>query len=165
MHFENRAAHEIIGTVRVVDGDTLAIGADRIRLRGMDAPEIGQQCRHGGKSYDCGRQAREALVAVIDGGKVTCNARRKDRYGRLIATCYLGSVDLGRRIVEEGWAVASGDYDLSERRARAEGRGIWAGEFERPDDWRAQRGLAVEDGGIFDAILDRIRLFLDRSSV
>lgn len=165
VHFENRAAHEISGTVRVVDGDTLAIGASRIRLQGMDAPEMGQQCRRGGAPYDCGQQAREALVAAINGRPVTCKARRKDRYGRLVATCYMGDVDLGRRIVEEGWAVASGEYDRAERRARTEKRGIWGGEFERPGEWRAQRGLAAEDGGMFDALVDRLRLFFDRSSV
>lgn len=165
VHFENRAAHEISGAVRVVDGDTLAIGSSRIRLQGLDAPEMGQQCRQSGRSYDCGRQARDALVEAIDGGTIACKARRKDRYGRLVAICYLGDVDLGRRIVEEGWAVASGDYDLAERLARTAGRGIWAGEFERPGDWRAQRGLATDDGGMFDALFDRLRLFFDRSSV
>lgn len=162
VHFENRAAHEINGIVRVVDGDTLAIGANRIRLRGMDAPELGQECRRGGAPYDCGRHARDVLVAAIDGRPVVCSTRRKDRYGRFVATCYRDDVDLNRLMVEEGWAVASGDYDLAERRARTEGRGIWAGEFERPRDWRAQRGLAMEDGGVFDAVLGRLRLLFDR---
>lgn len=164
VYFDNRAVHEISGAVRVVDGDTLAIGASRVRLQGMDAPEMGQECRRGGVSYDCGQKAREALVAAIDNRPVTCKARRKDRYGRLVAICYRGEIDLGRRMVEEGWALASGDYDLTERRARTEGRGIWAGEFERPGDWRAQRGLTTEDGGMFEALLDRLRLFFDRPS-
>lgn len=163
VHFENRAAHEIAGAVRVIDGDTLAIGSDRIRFAGMDAPELGQQCTRGGASYDCGQSARMALISAIDGRQVTCKARRKDRYGRLVATCYRGDVDLNRLMVEEGWALASGDYELAERRARAENRGIWAGAFERPGEWRGQRGMIYEDGGVFDAFFDRLRLLFDRS--
>ncbi|MHB2265180.1 thermonuclease family protein [Aliihoeflea sp. PC F10.4] len=163
VHFENRSAHEIDGIMRVVDGDTLAMGATRIRLRGMDAPELGQQCTRGGAPYDCGQYARRALVAAIGGEAVTCTARRKDRYGRFVATCYRDNFDLNRMMVEEGWAVASGDYDLAERHARSAGRGIWAGDFESPRDWRARRGMLSEDGGFFDAFVDRLRLLFDRS--
>jgi endonuclease YncB( thermonuclease family) len=159
LHFDNRASHQIAGSVRVVDGDTLVIGSQRIRLAGMDAPELGQQCLRNGVSYDCGQSARMALISAIGTGDVTCEARRKDRYGRFVATCFSEDVDLNRLMVENGWAVASGAYDLAERRAREAGRGIWAGEFERPGDWRAQRGMVFEDGGVFEAILGRLRLF------
>lgn len=162
LNFEQRAVHEIISTVRVIDGDTLDTRDGRVRLVGIDAPEIGQTCRTGTAAYDCGREARQRLRQLVDGREITCETRRKDRYGRYLATCRAGDVNLGARMVETGWAVASGDFDLAEMRARTAGRGIWAGDFERPRDWRATRGMASDDGGLFDPVLDRLRLWIDR---
>jgi endonuclease YncB( thermonuclease family) len=161
-NFEQRAAHQIASTVRVIDGDTLDMRDGRIRLVGIDAPELDQTCDNGIAIYDCGREARERLRQLVGGDHITCATRRKDRYGRFLATCHAGEVNLAARMVETGWAVAAGDYDLAEMRARTARRGIWAGNFERPSDWRATRGMASEDGGLLDPILDRLRLWADR---
>jgi endonuclease YncB( thermonuclease family) len=163
VHFEGRAAHEIGGNARVADGDSLEIAGQRIRLIGIDAPELDQVCRKDGFDYACGRQARAALSELIAGRTVACSTRRKDRYGRYLSTCAAGDRNLNLAMVEAGWAVASGDYHEAESRARAAGRGVWAGEFDRPGDWRARRGMIGDDGGLFDAVLDRLRLLLDRS--
>lgn len=160
-NFEQRAMHEIVSSARVIDGDTLDLGEGRVRLVGIDAPEIDQTCHDGIAFYGCGREARERLRQLISGREVTCATRRKDRYGRFLATCHAGGVDIAARMVEGGWAVASGDYDLAELRARTARRGIWAGDFERPREWRATRGLTSEDGGLFDPVVDRLRLWLD----
>lgn len=163
LHFENRAAHEIGGNARVADGDSLEISGQRIRLLGIDAPELDQTCRKASSSYSCGREAQAALRGFISGNAVACTTKRKDRYNRFLSTCMAGNRNLNLAMVEAGWAVASGDYDLAETRARAAGRGIWAGEFDLPRDWRARQGMAGDDGGLFDAVLDRFRLLLDRS--
>ncbi|MBL0936531.1 MAG: thermonuclease family protein [Rhizobiaceae bacterium] len=161
-NFEQRAAHEIVSTVRVIDGDTIDSRDGRIRLVGIDAPELDQTCDNGVAIYDCGREARERLRQLVGGQEITCATRRKDRYGRFLATCHAGDVNLAARMVETGWAVASGDYDIAEMRARTARRGIWAGDFERPREWRSTRGMASEDGGLFDPVLDRLRLWVDR---
>lgn len=161
VHFEGRAAHEIVSTVRIIDGDTIETRDGRIRLLGMDAPEIDQTCDNGFAIYACGREASERLRQLVGEREVSCRTKRKDRYGRFLASCRVGDIDLAARMVETGWAVASGDYDIAEMRARTARRGIWAGEFERPGDWRATRGMMSEDGGLFDPILDRLRLWSD----
>lgn len=164
-------AHDRFGTVerpagvpRVVDGDSLTIGALRIRLEGIDAPELGQTCGMlEGGDYPCGRAAREALVRLVGGGPVTCEARRRDRYDRLLAHCEAhDGVELNRAMVEQGWAVAYGGYADAEREARDAGRGVWAGTFERPQDWRRVHGglaEAVHDGlpGFFDWLSGLLR--------
>lgn len=69
-----------------------------------------------------------------------CKQRDTDRYGRLVATCAVGTLDLGRAMVESGHAVAfrkySNIYVPDEEGARVSRRGIWDGSFQMPDDWR-----------------------------
>lgn len=138
-------AIRIEGGANVVDGDSLVIAGERIRLRGLDAPELDQTCRRGAINYPCGREARKALADLVGTRSVACEGRRRDRYGRLLADCVAGRTELGRAQVEAGWAIAYGDYEKEEAIARDDGRGVWAGEFERPKDWRQMRGDAAED--------------------
>jgi endonuclease YncB( thermonuclease family) len=74
---------------------------------------------------------------------VRCPERDTDRHGRVVAVCYVGSEDLDRWIVEQGWAVAFRKYSLdyvdAENDARGAGRGIWQDEFEMPWEWRSAR--------------------------
>ena len=132
------------GRVTVNDGDSLTLGTERIRLRGVDAPEFGQTCRKDGADYPCGRRARETLVALIAGRPVSCSGWERDKYDRLLAICTAGGADLNRRLVETGWALGYGDYAAEESAARRKGAGLWAGSFERPRDWRATHGGMVE---------------------
>lgn len=139
------AAIRIEGGASVVDGDTLVIAGERVRLRGLDAPELDQTCRRDGSDYPCGREARKALAELIGARPVECVGRRRDRYGRLLADCRAERTELARAQVVAGWAVAYGDYDKEEAMARDRGQGLWAGEFDRPKDWREMRGGAAED--------------------
>lgn len=95
-------AQELRGTARVIDGDTLAIGAARIRLFAIDAPERGQPCADGG---DCGARASAHLEALIADRPVTCAEEDIDRYGRVVATCFAGDTDLNRAMVRAGQAL------------------------------------------------------------
>jgi endonuclease YncB( thermonuclease family) len=64
-------AGEFLGIPRVVDGDTLTIGAAKIRLQGIDAPETDQVCLHaGGQQWTCGLEARDRLAAHIAGREI-----------------------------------------------------------------------------------------------
>ena len=95
-------------------------------------------------TYPCGRHAREALVELAGAAAIECSGWERDRYRRLLAVCSAGGIELNRRQVEQGWAVAYGDYADAEQSARDRGAGLWAGTFERPRDWRVEHGGMVE---------------------
>ena len=134
----------ISGKARVVDGDTLDVGAVRVRLHGIDAPEAGQTCRRAnGKSWQCGTEATSRLAELAEGKALECEAIDRDQYGRIIGRCRLGDLDLNAVMVEEGLAWAflrfSNEYADREAVARAGGRGIWQGEAEPAWDYRENR--------------------------
>lgn len=149
------------GRAKVNDGDTLTLAGQRIRLKGIDAPEYDQLCRGPAGSYPCGRRARDEMGALIAGRNVVCEGWERDRYDRLLAVCKAGADDLNRRMVEEGWAVAYGDYGDAESAARRAGKGLWAGEFDRPRDWRESHGgLAEGEHDVLGAIMNGLRHML-----
>lgn len=131
----------ITGHARVVDGDSLIIGASRIRLFGIDAPEGRQDCRDAqGKNYRCGETAKRALAGLIGGRTVTCTPVGAS-HDRSVAVCTVEGRDLSEAMVRGGHAVelrqhSRGRYSAAEREARDARRGLWAGTFERPSQWR-----------------------------
>jgi endonuclease YncB( thermonuclease family) len=132
---------EIAGVASVVDADTIEIHGQRIRLHGIDAPESSQPCLDGGgRTWRCGQRAALALQDLIGRRTVTCDERDVDRYGRIVGRCLLGEVDINEWLVAQGLALAyrrySRDYLAAEDEARAAGRGMWAGTFEPPWEWR-----------------------------
>ena len=140
------AAADVMGRVIVVDGDTIAVeGApSRIRIDGIDAPEGAQVCKSGeGADYLCGPKASQALAELIGrNGRVSCSPKTVDRYGRQVAVCEIDGKDIGREMVRLGWAVdytqySGGRYAREQADAKAAKRGIWAGTFQMPWDWRA----------------------------
>ncbi|TGQ09061.1 MULTISPECIES: thermonuclease family protein [unclassified Mesorhizobium] len=131
--FERRTEQ---GTAIVNDGDSITLGVERIRMRGIDAPEYLQTCRQNGADYPCGKLARQSLVRLIAGRPVSCSGWQRDRYGRLLGDCRAGDTDLNQAQVQAGWAVAFGGFETEEAVARAAKVGIWAGSFEAPQDWR-----------------------------
>lgn len=132
------------GGARILDGDTLDLNGERIRLYGIDAPEMAQTCRHGAREWSCGVEARDALAGMIGRQSLTCEKRDTDRYGRTVATCQAGEVSVNTWMVRNGWALAyrqygGAIYDANERAARADRLGVWAGEFVEPWEWRRTR--------------------------
>lgn len=132
---------DFIGRVSVIDGDTIELHGQRIRLHGIDAPESAQLCqRPSGKAWRCGQQAALALADRIGRATVRCEPRDRDRYGRVIAVCFKGAEDLNRWLISAGWAVAyrrySLDYVTEEDSARVRNVGVWSGTFVMPWDWR-----------------------------
>jgi endonuclease YncB( thermonuclease family) len=146
---------ELVGEATVIDGDTIALAGEHVRLYGIDAPELRQSCRVLGQEWPCGRMAKDWLTELLAGREVACSGRgpparwtdpaasgrARDRYGRLLAVCRVGGEDLNERIVRAGWALAyrkySSDYVDAEAQARAAGSGVWRGSFMPPWDWRA----------------------------
>jgi endonuclease YncB( thermonuclease family) len=131
---------------RVIDGDTIDISGQRIRLHGIDTPEAKQTCQRDGVAWLCGAAATKALRNLIGGAQVTCVQRDKDRYGRIVAVCHAKGVNLNAAMVLSGMALAyrkySDDYIGHEASAKTGGRGLWAGQFVPPWDWRRGKRLA-----------------------
>jgi endonuclease YncB( thermonuclease family) len=131
---------------RAVDGDTLRLNGERIRLLGIDAPELAQTCTDaGGGPWSCGEVARRELAGRVAGGAVRCEPDGHDKYGRVLAYCAAGGQDLGAAMVRAGLAVSYPDYGGEEAKARAMHRGIWQGPFVMPREWRASGGNATPD--------------------
>jgi len=139
-----RGDASLSGVATVIDGDTIEIHGQRIRLYGIDAPESRQECTQpDGTTWRCGQQAALALSDRIGRATVRCDPRDRDRYGRIIAICFKGTENLNRWMVVNGWAMAyrkySLDYAADEERAKRARLGIWSGTFEIPWDWRPQK--------------------------
>jgi endonuclease YncB( thermonuclease family) len=135
--FRGQNEQDVTGVADAIDGDSLRIGTAEVRLIGLDAPELAQTCRVSGRETPCGREARAHLRRLVSSGLVTCIGAERDRYGRLLARCRVRGIDINAAMVRDGHAVAFGAYQTEEAEARAGYRGIWAGTFERPRDWRA----------------------------
>ena len=138
-------------SVTVTDGDSLKRGSQRIRLYGIDAPELGQKCLdQAGNSYRRGAEARRILNNLIGSREISCDIIETDRYQRDVARCRVDSVELNREMVRLGWAVAyhrqNIDYLLAEAQARAAKRG----KFELPEDFRAEQRDAVRRGDMLE---------------
>lgn len=137
-------AADLIGQAHIVDGDTISIGETKIRLHGIDAPEMFQTCQNRrGTSYRCGQSSKDALQILIGPRLIRCKGKTYDLYGRLLAVCYSSGIDLSDEMVRQGWAMAyraySEDYVAAEIEAQNAKRGLWAGEFEPPWEWRRRR--------------------------
>jgi endonuclease YncB( thermonuclease family) len=143
-------AADLAGRASVIDGDTIEIHGQRMRLYGIDAPESRQKCEVTGQTYRCGQQAALALAGHIAQRTVDCEPRDTDRYGRIVAVCRAGAEDLNAWMVAQGWALAYRQYSRAyvgqETAAHAAGLGIWRGAFTAPWDWRySQRTTTVEE--------------------
>lgn len=143
-----------MGPPRVIDGDTLVVANERIRLFGLDAPESKQSCQDSkGQPYDCGVVAAEALRKKIGSGSLQCQVKAKDLYSRNVSSCSLpGTGDIGDWLVKNGHAVAyrqySKEYTQDEEEAKNAHRGIWQGKFEIPAEWRKEnKGNKTNTGG------------------
>ncbi len=124
------------GRAIATDGDSIRIDGTRIRLKGLDAPELDQTCQQGTRSYRCGELARDALLSLILRSPVKCRSAGRDKYKRVLAKCSVADKDIGSQIVASGWAVGYGDYERQEADARARRVGLWAGTFDTPREWR-----------------------------
>ena len=152
MFSTNILAEEIIGIPKIVDGDTVYINNYKIRLEGIDAPEMKQECKREKlkissiigytfyEDYYCGKHSKANLEAKVKGSNIKCISFTKDRYKRYLAKCFKGKINLNRWMVRNGHAVAyrrySKEYIPDEDFAKENKLGLWQGKFLNPEKWR-----------------------------
>jgi endonuclease YncB( thermonuclease family) len=135
------------------DGDSFRIGNRKLRLKGIDAPELHQTCNDAtGAIWSCGQSAHGALITLLAEPGLSCVAEISDRFGRSLATCKTSKTpDIGAAQVAAGMAMSDEfnglqTYGDEEEQASSAKRGIWRGEFMPPKEWRAahKRGTPTE---------------------
>ncbi len=138
---------DVAGVASVIDGDTIEVHGQRIRLHGIDAPESRQLCRLDGKPWQCGKDAANALADKIARRLVTCEDLGRDRYKRMVARCTVAGEDISSWMVSQGLALAyrrySVDYVDEEGEAQAARRGLWPAEFLKPSERRRGKRLGT----------------------
>lgn len=156
---EGQAGGVLKGRADTIDGDTLRMGEVRIRLWGIDAPERDQVCRAEGLEWACGRLATAALRSRAT--DISCRAKGRDGYGRVLAVCFDRDEDVNAWLVSEGWALAyrrfARDYVGQEDAARKARKGMHRGQFIEPWHWRRgerfgrTESRAAPSGGVVGA--------------
>jgi endonuclease YncB( thermonuclease family) len=126
--------------IRVIDGETLALGDRVVRLAGIAAPARGASCqRADGQGFDCGGASTAALMGLVGGRAITCRITGRDAFGRGLGQCEAQGLDLGRSLVSGGFAIATGGaMRNAEATARQADRGLWAHRSGAPQDWRGR---------------------------
>ena len=142
-------AQQISGPAVAIDGDTLEMTGFRIRLFGVDAVELHQTCERDGAAWGCGEDAKALLSAFVAGQAIACEQRDTDVYGRVVAVCRAGRLDLSAAMARAGFAVAlrdfSEDYLAAADGAKAQRAGIWGSQFAEPAAWRAAHPRVADD--------------------
>ncbi len=134
-------SQEVIeGKAYVRDGDTLTIGEKKVRMQGIDAPELYQTCEKNQQSYPCGRQAKQELKQLTDGMEVRCEIAEYDKYQRALGHCFVGEINLNSEMVRTGHSLAYTHYSKrylpQEKEARVKRVGMHAGTYVTPWQWR-----------------------------
>ncbi len=136
-------------TIKVADGDTVTVltledTKLRVRLQGIDAPEI-QHGRQPGQPY--GVEAKRALWEKVLGQQVILEIHDIDRYKRVVGILRIGSRNINEEMVVEGCAWAyreymkgpyASDFILVERRAREKRLGLWR-QYNPQPPWEFRR--------------------------
>ena len=129
------------GKAFIIDGDTLKINGTKIRLVGVDAPEISQTCKTHGHIENCGEIVKLRLVQATSNEDTICYSHGKDFYGRILAECYVNDININKWLLREGLAVYYHNknfksYKILETLAKQEKIGLWDSEFQNPRDYR-----------------------------
>ncbi|AHB48098.1 nuclease [Hyphomicrobium nitrativorans NL23] len=135
---------------QALTGDTLKIGSTLIVLDGIEAPETNQSCHRASGRWRCGRAARDALARLVRGRAVSCQIAEELEGGVKKGSCTAGDANLAEKMLEAGLVFAASSFFLNsyarlERNAQSEKKGLWAGEPERPQEWRERRWAEAKE--------------------
>jgi endonuclease YncB( thermonuclease family) len=125
----------------IKDGDTFSRGSIVIRVAGIDAPELHQFCTDSdGIDWPCGKAAKARLTMLLTNSPLRCRYNGHDKYNRVLAYCKAGGIDINAEMVNQGYATAyyTNDYFRQQAEAKDAKRGIWAGSYMVPSEWRKQ---------------------------
>jgi len=120
----------------VIDGDTVKLSdGNKVRILAINTPET----KDPRKLVQCfGAEALKKMTKLVKGKKVKliidASQGDKDKYGRLLRYIYIESIDIGAKMIQEGYAYAYLEYPTSktdeykslENQARESKRGLWA---------------------------------------
>lgn len=156
-------ADQVQAVPQIVDADTIYAGSTKIRLNGIDAPEMDQVCIDAsGKNWNCGIEAREKLQVYAHGRPWICKLTGTDVYKRHLGSCTVGGEDVSRWLVRNGWALAfrrySAAYVADEDFAREQKHGLWGGAFVAPWEWRNRSSATIVLGAVVVPIQAQSRL-------
>ena len=133
-------AKNITGKPRIIDGDTIHIKNNKIRLHGIDAPETKQTCKLDNEKWYCGKHSTEELKKLIYNQEIKCETKDIDIYNRYVAICFVNKININQWMVKNGWAIAyryySTDYIREEKYARDNKLGVWKSKFMKPYAFR-----------------------------
>ena len=141
------AEKTIKGKPKVLDGDTIRIGNEKIRFSGIDSPESyyrgkKQTCYLNEKKILCGDIAKTKLKEKIKNNPIICNVEKnKDFFKRFLGECFLNGKSLSKFMVRNGYAFdykkySKGKYTKDEKYAKDNKLGFWIMKFEYPWVWR-----------------------------
>ena len=145
---EVRLIKSVVEKVIVTDGDSIKIRKEKIRLHGIDAPEMKQICNDKNNDpYACGHVSKKFLADFLyiknSGKQVYCYYSERDKYKRIIGDCYIGAdnkIGINYSMVLYGQAVAytrySEKYLDAQESAKNFNFGLWSGKFDLPEEWR-----------------------------
>lgn len=131
-------------STKVIDGDTIYIGKNKIRFSGIDAPELKQYCDLNNEMVRCGVLAKNFLIKKISNHQIKCIPEKNlDRYGRILAECFVNNESLSKYMVRNGYAFAFRKYSKKfiddEEYAKSNNLGLWQTKFEYPWDSRKKK--------------------------
>ncbi|SNR91237.1 MULTISPECIES: thermonuclease family protein [unclassified Azospirillum] len=134
----------VVGKGTAKEGDIVTIDGQDFRLDGIDAPDAGQKCKNvKGTEYDCYELSRRMLERILNNDEVTCTPRKEQGKPPQLAACVVRGVDIGRAMVQLGYALAyralTPAYAADEAIAASHRRGMWAGRVEAPWEWRSRQ--------------------------
>lgn len=135
---------QLEGRAEALTGDTLRVSGTLVRLDGIEAPELAQICRRKSGAWRCGTAAKSALGNLVRRRPVTCEVLgREDDGTSNRARCSVGGADIGEWLLRNGHVFANGGfwsgYASVESDAQAQKVGLWAGEADRPQEFRDKR--------------------------
>jgi len=139
------SAETIAGVASIIDGDTIEVQGTRVRDPRRRRGRTRSTVFEGKAPHRCGDDSRAALQRIIAGAAVTCTIRGRGSLreshcdvrtlGRPRTWARAGSAGLGHCVHSQAYLQA---YLAEEREARGVRRGLWAGEFQQPEEWRRE---------------------------